>query len=53
MVAWREAPCFTDPERAALELAEAVTRLSDRADPVPDEIWDKATPHYDEPALAA
>jgi alkylhydroperoxidase family enzyme len=34
-------------------LAEAVTRLSDRPDPVPDEIWDEAAPHYDEPALAA
>lgn len=27
--------------------------LSDRADPVPDEIWDEAARHYDEPALAA
>jgi alkylhydroperoxidase family enzyme len=33
-------------------LAEAVTRLSDRPDPVPDEIWDEATRHYDERALA-
>ena len=31
----------------------AVTRLSDRADAVPDEIWDEAARHYDEPALAA
>jgi len=36
-----------------LALTEAVTRLSDRADPVPDEIWDEAVRHYDEPALAA
>ena len=28
-------------------------RLSDRADPVPDEIWEEAARHYDEPALAA
>lgn len=48
-----EAPYFTDAERAALALAEAVTRLSDRQDPVPDEIWDEAARHYDEPALAA
>ena len=53
MAAWREAPYFTDAERAALALTEAVTRLSDRADPVPDEIWDEAARHYDEPALAA
>jgi AhpD family alkylhydroperoxidase len=51
--AWRDAPYFTDAERAALALTEAVTRLSDRADPVPDEIWEEATRHYDEPALAA
>ncbi len=53
VAAWRDAPYFTDAERAALALAEAVTRLSDRADPVPDEIWDEAARHYDEPALAA
>jgi AhpD family alkylhydroperoxidase len=53
VAAWREAPYFTDAERAALALTEAITRLSDRADPVPDEIWDEATRHYDEPALAA
>ena len=50
--AWRDAPYFTDAERAALALAEAATRLSDRADPVPDGIWDEAARHYDEPTLA-
>lgn len=53
VAAWRDAPYFTDAERAALALTEAVTRLSDRADPVPDEIWDEAARHYDERALAA
>jgi alkylhydroperoxidase family enzyme len=53
VAAWRDAPYFTDAERAALALTEAATRLSDRADPVPDEIWDEAARHYDEPALAA
>ena len=53
VAAWREAPYFTDAERAALALTEAVTRLSDRADPVPDDVWEEATRHYDEPALAA
>ena len=52
VAAWRDAPYFTDAERAALALTEAATRLSDRADPVPDEIWDEAVRHYDEPALA-
>ena len=53
VAAWREAPYFTDAERAALALAEAVTRLSDRADPVPDDIWNEAVRHYDEKALSA
>ncbi|MGH2479044.1 MAG: carboxymuconolactone decarboxylase family protein [Ktedonobacteraceae bacterium] len=53
VAAWREAPYFTDAERAALALAEAVTRLADRADPVPDEIWEEATRHFDEQGLAA
>lgn len=39
--------------RSALALAEAVTRLSDRADAVPDGIWDEAARHYDERGLAA
>jgi AhpD family alkylhydroperoxidase len=51
--AWRETPWFSDAERAALDLTEAVTRLSDRSDPVPDEIWDEAARHYSEPQLAA
>jgi AhpD family alkylhydroperoxidase len=51
--AWREAPYFTDAERAALALTEAATRLADRPDPVPDDIWQDAARHYDERALAA
>src|SRR5438445_1433199 len=53
VAAWRETSYFTDAERAALALTEAVTRLSDRADPVPDDVWDEAARHYDERALAA
>jgi alkylhydroperoxidase family enzyme len=53
VAAWREAPYYTDAERAALALAEAVTRLNDRSDPVPDEVWGEAARHYDEPALAS
>lgn len=51
VAAWRDAPFFTDAERAALGLAEAVTRLSDREDPVPDAVWNEATKYYDEKAL--
>ena len=53
VAAWRDAPYFTEAERAALALAEAVTRLSDRPDPVPDSVWAEAARHYDETALAA
>ena len=53
VAAWRDAPYFTDAERAALALTEAVTRLSDRTDPVPDDVWNEAAQHYDERSLAA
>ncbi|MBO0781046.1 MAG: carboxymuconolactone decarboxylase family protein [Ktedonobacteraceae bacterium] len=52
VAAWREAPYFSDAERAALALTEAVTRL-DPADPVPDAIWEEASRHYDEKGLGA
>lgn len=50
---WRDSPRFTERERAALALTEAVTRLADSPDPVPDAIWEGAAEHYDERALAA
>ena len=53
VAAWREAPYFTDAERAALELAEAVTRLADRSDSVPDELWHRVSEHYDEKGLSS
>jgi AhpD family alkylhydroperoxidase len=53
VAAWKDAPYFTDAERAAVALTEAVTRLSDRSDPVPDELWEEAARHYDEKALAS
>jgi len=54
LAAWREAPFFTDAERAALALTEAATRLADRSgDAVPDDIWDAAADHFDERQLAA
>ena len=52
VAAWRSTPYFSDAERAALALAESVTRLNDRMDPVSDEVWREAARHYDERALA-
>jgi AhpD family alkylhydroperoxidase len=52
VAAWREAPCFSDAERAALALTEEITRLDPR-DPVPDHIWAEAAAHYDERALSS
>lgn len=51
--AWRESPYFSDAERAALDLAEHVTRLADRPDAVPDPVWDNAADHYDEKELSS
>jgi alkylhydroperoxidase family enzyme len=51
--AWRESALYDDAERAALELAEAMTRLADRPDAVADEIWAEAAEHFDERALSA
>ncbi|MHC2582096.1 AhpD family alkylhydroperoxidase [Bradyrhizobium diazoefficiens] len=50
--AWRDAPYFSEAERAALALTEAVTRLADREDPVSDTIWNEAAKHFDERELA-
>src|SRR4051794_15752341 len=53
VAAWRETPYFSDAERAAFALTEAMTRVADRAEPVPDAIWDAAAEHFDETQLAA
>jgi AhpD family alkylhydroperoxidase len=50
---WREATCFTDAERAALELAEQGTRTADAAVGVTDEVWARAAEHYDDEQLGA
>jgi AhpD family alkylhydroperoxidase len=52
VAAWRDAPYFNGAERAALALTEAATRMADRPDPVPDEIWNEAARHYNEKELA-
>jgi AhpD family alkylhydroperoxidase len=48
---WRDAPYFTDAERAALALTEAVTLLATGG--VPDDVWADAARHFDEKQLAA
>jgi AhpD family alkylhydroperoxidase len=53
VAAWRETPYFDDAERAALALTESLTRLADRADPVPDDVWEAVADSYAEEALAA
>jgi AhpD family alkylhydroperoxidase len=52
VAAWRETDLFSEAERAALALAESMTRLADRPDPVPEEVWDEAARHFDEKQLA-
>lgn len=52
VAAWRDSDLFTAAERAALELAEAATRLADRPGAVTDEIWAAAAEHFDERQLS-
>ncbi|MFC7619843.1 carboxymuconolactone decarboxylase family protein [Microlunatus sp. GCM10028923] len=51
VAAWREATVFTDAERAALELTEHGTRLADSPEGVRDDVWQRATEHFDEDQL--
>ncbi|MET9994157.1 carboxymuconolactone decarboxylase family protein [Streptomyces mutabilis] len=53
VAAWREAPFYTDAERAALALAEAATRLQDGAEGVTDEIWEEVNAHFTEEQIGA
>ncbi|MFG2329207.1 carboxymuconolactone decarboxylase family protein [Streptomyces sp. NPDC048604] len=53
VAAWREAPFFTDAERAALALAEAATRLQDGAEGVTDAIWEEVNGHFTEEEIGA
>ena len=43
---WRESPCYTDQERAVLELTEAVTRIADAG--VPQEVYDRVRSFFSE-----
>src|SRR5690606_38574766 len=42
--AWREAPCFTRQERAALAWAEALTLLATQ--PIPDAVYEEALAQF-------
>jgi alkylhydroperoxidase family enzyme len=51
VASWRDAPYFTDAERVALELVEAVLNPNPFGERVPDELFAKASAHYDDKAL--
>jgi AhpD family alkylhydroperoxidase len=52
VAAWHDAPYYTEEERAALALTEHATRLADRSDPVPAEVFDAAAKHFSEEQFA-
>src|SRR6478735_10814440 len=47
--AWREAPVFSERERAALAWAEAITLVAEGH--VPDDVYDEARKHFSEKEL--
>jgi alkylhydroperoxidase family enzyme len=51
VASWRDAPWFTEAERAALALVEAVLQPSTAGERVPDELYAQAAEHYDAKAL--
>ncbi|GAA4070640.1 carboxymuconolactone decarboxylase family protein [Actinomadura miaoliensis] len=52
VASWRDAPYFTDAERVALALVEAVLTPNPHGERVPDELYAEASAHYDDKALA-
>jgi AhpD family alkylhydroperoxidase len=52
VAAWRDDSSFTEQERAALELAEVMTRIADRGQ-VPDDVWERAAKCFDDAELAS
>jgi alkylhydroperoxidase family enzyme len=51
VASWHDAPYFTDAERVALELAEAVLTPNPFGERVGDELYARASAHHDEKAL--
>ncbi|MDJ1134746.1 carboxymuconolactone decarboxylase family protein [Streptomyces iconiensis] len=52
VASWQDAPYFTEPERAALALTEAVFQPSGHGERVPDELFAQVSELYDTKALA-
>ncbi|MFJ8546036.1 carboxymuconolactone decarboxylase family protein [Streptomyces sp. NPDC093586] len=52
VASWRDALCFTDAERVALELVEAVLTPGGHEERVPDALYARVAEHYDATALA-
>ncbi|MFD7862537.1 carboxymuconolactone decarboxylase family protein [Streptomyces sp. NPDC059783] len=50
---WRHSTVFSEAERAALELTEEGTRITDAHGGVPDATWDRVRAHYDEEQCVA
>ena len=51
VASWRDAPYFSGAERVALELVEAVLTPNPFGERVPDELYARASAHYDDKAL--
>lgn len=43
---WRESPCYSEAERAVLELTECVTRLPEKG--VPQDVYERVRHYFDE-----
>jgi AhpD family alkylhydroperoxidase len=52
VAAWRDTPYFSDAERAALALTEAITRIADNSAGVSDGTWEEASAHFPDEELA-
>lgn len=52
MASWRDAPYFTDAERVALALVEAVLTPNPHDERVSDDLYTQASQHYDHKAIA-
>ncbi len=51
VASWPDAPYFTDAERVALEVVEAVLTPNPSGERIPDELFARASAHYDDRAL--
>jgi AhpD family alkylhydroperoxidase len=49
LAGWREAPFYSERERAALEWTEAVTLVAENH--IPDEVYERVRPHFSDEEL--